>query len=218
MQTCLSDCCGSHFRFRFKPRTSGSRSLLQRLGLSSVAQSMWCSQVWVWTWVGLSTEIQLQPCAYSICNPDIQTHQQNYLLNSPSHSFFSPSFFSGICRFGNQTLNYRLFYDGKHFVGEKRFESIHDLVTDGLITLYIETKASEYISKMTTNPIYEHIGYATLLREKVSRRLSRTKNESRKASVTSEENTPVEKVSIQFKILAINTSLSIKSERKKYFV
>lgn len=25
-------------------------------------------------------------------------------------------------------------------MGEKRFESIHDLVTDGLITLYIETK------------------------------------------------------------------------------
>lgn len=98
-------------------------------------------------------------------------------------------------RFGNQTLNYRLFYDGKHFVGEKRFESIHDLVTDGLITLYIETKASEYISKMTTNPIYEHIGYATLLREKVSRRLSRSKNESRKTSVTNEEHTAVEKVS-----------------------
>lgn len=79
-------------------------------------------------------------------------------------------------------------------MGEKRFESIHDLVTDGLITLYIETKASEYISKMTTNPIYEHIGYATLLREKVSRRLSRSKNEARKASVTSEEHPTVEKV------------------------
>lgn len=141
--------------------------------------------------------------------------QYEFSLSLFPLSFFSPSIFSGICRFGNQTLNYRLFYDGKHFVGEKRFESIHDLVTDGLITLYIETKASEYISKMTTNPIYEHIGYATLLREKVSRRLSRTKNESRKASVTSEENTPVEKVSIPFKILAINTSLSIKSERKK---
>ncbi|XP_042717739.1 beta-chimaerin isoform X4 [Chrysemys picta bellii] len=105
-----------------------------------------------------------------------------------------PGCYTLALRFGNQTLNYRLFYDGKHFVGEKRFESIHDLVTDGLITLYIETKASEYIAKMTKNPIYEHIGYATLLREKVSRRLSRTKTESRKASVTSEENTPVEKV------------------------
>uniref|UniRef100_A0A6I8NF17 Chimaerin n=1 Tax=Ornithorhynchus anatinus TaxID=9258 RepID=A0A6I8NF17_ORNAN len=105
-----------------------------------------------------------------------------------------PGCYTLALRFGNQTLNYRLFYDGKHFVGEKRFESIHDLVTDGLITLYIETKASEYISKMTTNPIYEHIGYATLLREKVSKRLSRTKNESRKTSVTSEEHATMEKV------------------------
>ncbi|XP_074122704.1 beta-chimaerin isoform X2 [Sminthopsis crassicaudata] len=106
-----------------------------------------------------------------------------------------PGCYTLALRFGNQTLNYRLFYDGKHFVGEKRFESIHDLVTDGLITLYIETKASEYISKMTTNPIYEHIGYATLLREKVSRRLSRSKHESRKTSVTSEEHPAVEKIS-----------------------
>ncbi|XP_054420459.1 beta-chimaerin isoform X1 [Pteronotus mesoamericanus] len=106
-----------------------------------------------------------------------------------------PGCYTLALRFGNQTLNYRLFYDGKHFVGEKRFESIHDLVTDGLITLYIETKASEYISKMTTNPIYEHIGYATLLREKVSRRLSRSKNESRKTSVTSEEHATVDKIS-----------------------
>nr|XP_042129284.1 beta-chimaerin isoform X2 [Peromyscus maniculatus bairdii] len=106
-----------------------------------------------------------------------------------------PGCYTLALRFGNQTLNYRLFHDGKHFVGEKRFESIHDLVTDGLITLYIETKAAEYIAKMTTNPIYEHIGYATLLREKVSRRLSKSKNESRKASVTNEEHTPVEKIS-----------------------
>ncbi|CAL8307396.1 unnamed protein product [Merluccius merluccius] len=65
-------------------------------------------------------------------------------------------------RFRNQTKNFRLYHDGKHFVAEKRFESIHDLVTDGLITLYIETKAAEYIAKMTINPIYEHVGYTTL--------------------------------------------------------
>lgn len=117
-----------------------------------------------------------------------------------------PGCYTLALRFGNQTLNYRLFYDGKHFVGEKRFESIHDLVTDGLITLYIETKASEYISKMTTNPIYEHIGYATLLREKVSRRLSRSKNESRKTSVTSEEHTTVEKISSLVRRAALTQS------------
>uniref|UniRef100_A0A2K6CBM3 Chimerin 2 n=1 Tax=Macaca nemestrina TaxID=9545 RepID=A0A2K6CBM3_MACNE len=106
-----------------------------------------------------------------------------------------PGCYTLALRFGNQTLNYRLFHDGKHFVGEKRFESIHDLVTDGLITLYIETKAAEYISKMTTNPIYEHIGYATLLREKVSRKLSKSKNEPRKTNVTHEEHTAVDKIS-----------------------
>ncbi|XP_036876538.1 N-chimaerin isoform X3 [Manis javanica] len=76
-----------------------------------------------------------------------------------------PGTYTLALRFGSQTRNFRLYYDGKHFVGEKRFESIHDLVTDGLITLYIETKAAEYIAKMTINPIYEHIGYTTLSRE-----------------------------------------------------
>ncbi|XP_062303289.1 N-chimaerin-like [Osmerus eperlanus] len=73
-----------------------------------------------------------------------------------------PGTYTLALRFGNQTRNFRLYHDGKHFVGEKRFESIHDLVTDGLITLYIETKAAEYIAKMTINPIYEHVGYTTL--------------------------------------------------------
>ncbi|OCT74127.1 hypothetical protein XELAEV_18033093mg, partial [Xenopus laevis] len=97
-----------------------------------------------------------------------------------------PGCYTLALRFGLQTLNYRLFYDGKHFVGEKRFESIHDLVTDGLITLYIETKAAEYIAKMTTNPIYEQTGYTSKLKEKVTRRLSRTKIESKRKTVSNE--------------------------------
>lgn len=43
-------------------------------------------------------------------------------------------------------------------------------MTDGLITLYIETKAAEYIAKMTINPIYEHIGYTTLNREPTNKK------------------------------------------------
>ncbi|XP_041727665.1 beta-chimaerin-like [Coregonus clupeaformis] len=90
-------------------------------------------------------------------------------------------------RFGHQTLNYRLFYDGKHFVGEKRFETVHDLVTDGLITLYIETKAAEYIAKMTTNPIYEHLGYTSLLKDKMGHRLSRRCTEPRRVTFQRED-------------------------------
>ncbi|XP_033856908.1 beta-chimaerin-like isoform X1 [Acipenser ruthenus] len=105
-----------------------------------------------------------------------------------------PGSYTLALRFGYKTLNYRLFYDGKHFVGEKRFESIHDLVTDGFITLYIETKASEYIAKMTTNPIYEHVGYASLLREKVSRRTSKTKHDSKKALLVRVDSNSVEMI------------------------
>uniref|UniRef100_A0A8C9RRR5 Chimaerin n=1 Tax=Scleropages formosus TaxID=113540 RepID=A0A8C9RRR5_SCLFO len=93
-------------------------------------------------------------------------------------------------RFGNQTLNYRLFYDGKHFVGEKRFESIHDLVTDALITLYIETKAAEYIAKMTTNPIYEHVGYTSQRRNRVTRQLCRGPPQSRKVTFQQDNKIP----------------------------
>ncbi|XP_061809601.1 beta-chimaerin isoform X2 [Nerophis lumbriciformis] len=85
-------------------------------------------------------------------------------------------------RFGPQMLNYRLFYDGKHFVAEKRFESVHDLVTDALITLYIETKAAEYIARMTANPIYEHLGYTSLLKDKTVHRLSRGRTEPRRVT------------------------------------
>lgn len=92
-----------------------------------------------------------------------------------------------VFRFGHQTLNYRLFYDGKHFVGEKRFESVHDLVTDALITLYIETKAAEYIAKMTTNPIYEHLGYTSLLKDKTVHRLSRGRTEPRRVTFQRDE-------------------------------
>ncbi|TRY93305.1 hypothetical protein DNTS_010856 [Danionella cerebrum] len=98
-----------------------------------------------------------------------------------------PGTFTLALRFGDQTMNYRLFHDGKHFVGEKRFESVHDLVTDALITLYIESKAAEYIARMTTNPIYQHLGYSSLLRDRISQRLQRTHSEPKKVSFLHDE-------------------------------
>ncbi|XP_040289502.1 beta-chimaerin [Bufo bufo] len=119
------------------------------------------------------------------------TAEGSYLIRESQRQ---PGCYTLALRFGLQTLNYRLFYDGKHFVGEKRFESIHDLVTDGLITLYIENKAAEYIAKMTTNPIYEHVGYTSKLKEKVTKRLSRTKSESKRGHVSNGGSSSVEKI------------------------
>lgn len=83
-------------------------------------------------------------------------------------------------------------------MGEKRFESIHDLVTDGLITLYIETKAAEYIAKMTINPIYEHIGYTTLNREPTSTKcLPDLRDVQAEPESAKEDDTPEERVRIK---------------------
>lgn len=78
-------------------------------------------------------------------------------------------------------------------MGEKRFESIHDLVTDGLITLYIETKAAEYIAKMTINPIYEHVGYTTLNREPTNKKHTAAVRDTLDEKETTGDNEIVEK-------------------------
>uniref|UniRef100_H2YZ17 Beta-chimaerin n=1 Tax=Ciona savignyi TaxID=51511 RepID=H2YZ17_CIOSA len=58
--------------------------------------------------------------------------------------------------------NFKLYYeDGKHFVGEKRFDSVYDLVEDGLITMFVESKAQDYIERMVHEPVYNSLtGYA----------------------------------------------------------
>ena len=57
------------------------------------------------------------------------------------------------------TKNFKLYYDGQHYVGEKRFDSVHDLVADGLITFYLESKAADYISMMSTQSNYADSPY-----------------------------------------------------------
>ena len=62
--------------------------------------------------------------------------------------------------FDNNVLNYKLFYDGMHYVGEKRFETIELLVADGLISMFIDKHASEYIKKMADEAVYEQSPYS----------------------------------------------------------
>jgi len=62
-------------------------------------------------------------------------------------------------RFEGATKNFRLYYDGQHFVGEKRFDTIRDLVADGLIIFYLESKAADYISALSTCANYSESPY-----------------------------------------------------------
>uniref|UniRef100_A0A183C8X9 SH2 domain-containing protein n=1 Tax=Globodera pallida TaxID=36090 RepID=A0A183C8X9_GLOPA len=71
-----------------------------------------------------------------------------FLVRESQRSFNA---FTLSMNFDNNVLNYKLFYDDlccKHYVGEKRFDSIFELVQDGLICMYVEKHASEYIAKM----------------------------------------------------------------------
>lgn len=63
-------------------------------------------------------------------------------------------------RFDNTTKNYKLFFDGQHYVGEKRFDSLDDLVADGLISMFVEKHAADYIRKMAEETVYEESPYS----------------------------------------------------------
>ncbi|KPM04865.1 N-chimaerin-like protein [Sarcoptes scabiei] len=72
-------------------------------------------------------------------------------------------------RFNRQTKNFRLFYEnGQHYVNDmKRFDTVHDLVADGLITLYVELHASDYIANLGTECRYEESPYMTLHKDRL---------------------------------------------------
>ena len=62
-------------------------------------------------------------------------------------------------RFDGATKNFKLYYDGQHYVGEKRFDNVQDLVADGLITYYLESKAADYIASLSSRSNYADSPY-----------------------------------------------------------
>lgn len=102
----------------------------------------------------------------------------SYLVRESSRA---PGAYTLCFLFDSQTRNYKLFYDGKqHYVGEKKFDSVHDLVADGLITLYVENNAAEYIRDMADETVYEESPYSHYLR--AQRRTRQTATKSRNHS------------------------------------
>lgn len=89
----------------------------------------------------------------------LQNGEGCYLVRESQRA---PGTYTLCLRFGGVTKNFKLFYDGKHYVGEKRFDTIQDLVADGLIALYLEAKAGDYIAMMCSESNYEVSPYMTL--------------------------------------------------------
>ena len=80
----------------------------------------------------------------------------NFLVRESNNP---PGSYTLAIRFNNETKNYKMYYDGAFYVGEKRFENISDLVHDGLISFYIEKHASNYIAMMAEENNYSESPY-----------------------------------------------------------
>lgn len=65
--------------------------------------------------------------------------------------------------FNNKVSHYKLYYDGQFYVraSDKRYDSVKELVADGLVTLHMEQYASHYIERMHQHS-YEQSPYMTL--------------------------------------------------------
>ena len=89
------------------------------------------------------------------------------------------------CRFEGNTKNFKLYYDSQHYVGEKRFDTVHDLVADGLITFYLEAKASNYIAALSSQSNYAespYVAYSTQNAMRRPRSVGSRVDESRRGS------------------------------------
>ena len=61
-------------------------------------------------------------------------------------------------RFDHTNKHYVLYYNPEmrqHFVGSKFFDNILDLVQDGLIHMFIETRGAEILRKIAEAQVYE---------------------------------------------------------------
>lgn len=89
-----------------------------------------------------------------------QGGEGSYLVRE---SLRAPGSYTLGLRCNYSTKNFRLYFDGKHYVADKRFDTLHELVEDGLIVMYVEANAADYINAMVTEPIYEkHAKYSTV--------------------------------------------------------
>ena len=85
-------------------------------------------------------------------------------------------------RFDGTTKNFKLYYDGQHYVGEKRFDTVQDLVADGLITFYLESKAADYIAQLSNQSNYAespYVAYNTLKKKQLAAPRTGTRSKHR---------------------------------------
>ncbi|XP_013167709.1 PREDICTED: beta-chimaerin [Papilio xuthus] len=77
-------------------------------------------------------------------------------------------FFTLTWRFNDKIHHYKLYYDGTHYIKDKRYDTIYDLVADGLITCHMEIKAHHILEMINSRTSYTDSPYVTLNRRKMN--------------------------------------------------
>ncbi|KAK7872201.1 hypothetical protein R5R35_001761 [Gryllus longicercus] len=103
---------------------------------------------------------------------NVVTEEGAYIVRQScgSHDFYTLTF-----RFNDKLKHYKLFYDGQHYVKDtgKRFDTVYELVADGLVTLYFDEHAAPFLEIMERFDCYEKSPYMTLNKLKLKRAISR---------------------------------------------
>lgn len=116
-------------------------------------------------------------------------HKEATLLleNEPNGAFLirkgNPynDFYTLTWRFNDKVHHYKLYYDGTHYIKDKRYDTIYDLVADGLITCHMEIKAHHILEMINSRANYTDSPYVTLNRRKLNT-LSKIQQASNKSS------------------------------------
>ena len=126
-------------------------------------------------------------------------------------------------RFNGLTKNFRLYHDhGSHYVNElKRFDTLHDLVADGLITLYLELHAADYIANLTNQCRYEESPYMTLHRGRLPTEISARQHASQQSKLnpilTSAKQSVSPQSSVQRPGVPVSAPAASKPNRRSMF-
>ncbi|XP_044740576.1 N-chimaerin [Chrysoperla carnea] len=90
-----------------------------------------------------------------------------YLVRRSSSA--NGQFYTLSLKFNNKIHHYKLYYEnGKGFyVREKRYETVRQLVADGLVTMYLELKVPTLLQRLDTAVNYQESPYMTLNKRKL---------------------------------------------------
>ncbi|XP_075983372.1 rho GTPase activating protein at 5A [Anticarsia gemmatalis] len=88
-----------------------------------------------------------------------------YLIRKGSQS---NDFYTLTLKFDDKIHHYKLYYDGTHYIGAKRYDTIYDLVADGLITCHMELKAHHIFEMINSKANYPESPYVTLNKRKLN--------------------------------------------------